>query len=369
MTIDFDAVRDVLTDALLAQLGEEVDLIFQYGSLLKGNTHRYSDMDISYVPVHESTGEAITVLVADILFDLYPLCWSRLAQMAEFRDMSGTILAHSRIVYARTPQAARRFEELAERLRHLQTPAARPAMLRLAHELFQKTGYDYYLLRTQVAKGHFLSSMRHGQQIVDTVLHSLAACNQRSIDTRKLPEVLTLPRLPEGLVETIGQVNEAATPEALLIACERLLDTTRDLLLAEQQAVHRTQATYPEVLRAAYPELKADLQRVLIACERQDRYLLNSKLLSFYHELAVHISIASRGVEYSGFNTLAEYEPDFEVLGFPALLPLAVAGDFAELHRQCLVFDEHLRRFLVEHGVALNVFTSLDELREFLAAA
>lgn len=366
MTIDFEAARDVLVDALLSRLGEEVDLIFQYGSLLKGNTHRYSDMDISYVPVHESTGEAITVLVDEILFDLYPLRWSRLAQMAEFRDMSGTILAYSRIVYERTPEAGNRFRALADRLQYLQTPAARPQMLRLAHELFQKSGYDYYLLRTQVAKGHFLSSMRHAQQIVDTVLHSLAACNQRSIDTRKLPEVWTLPRLPEGLAHTIEEVNGAVTPEALLAACERLLDTTRNLLLAEQQVVHRTQATYPEVLRAAYPELKADLQRVLIACERQDRYLLNSKLLSFYHELAVHISIADRGVEYSGFNTLAEYEPDFVALGFPALLPLAVAGDFAELYRQCLIFDEHLRRFLVERGVALNAFDTVDELRGFL---
>ncbi len=368
MTIDYEAVRDVLTDALLTRFGDEVDLIFQYGSLLKGNTHRYSDMDMSYVPVHESTGKSITVMVEDILFDLYPLRWSRLAQMAEFRDMSGTILAYSRIVYERTPEAGDRFRTLADRLRELQTPAARPEMLRLAHELFQNTGYDYYLLRTQVAKGHFLASMRHGQQIVDTVLHALAACNQRSIDTRKMAEVLTLPRLPEGLVETIEQVNGAATADALLVACEQLLSITRNLLLAEQQAVHRTKATFPEALRAAYPELKADLQRILIACERQDRYLLNSKLLSFYHELAVHISIASRGVEYSGFNTLAEYEPDFVALGFPALLPLAVAGDFAELYRQCLVFDEHLRRFLVEHGVALNAFDTLDELRDFLKA-
>ncbi|MBI3960811.1 MAG: hypothetical protein HY328_18525 [Chloroflexi bacterium] len=367
MTRDLELVRDVLQEALLARLGEEVDLIFQYGSLIKGNTHRYSDLDISYVPVHESTRESITVMVDDILCDLYPLRWSRLEEMAEFRDMSGTVLQHSRIVYQRTPGAGRRFHALTARLLDLQKPQARAAMLKLSHEIFQKTGYDYYLLRAQAATGHFPACFRHGQKILHTTLHALAVCNQRSIDTRKMSEVLTLPRLPDGFAEAVERINTAADPKALLAACEVLLETTRNLLLCEQHEACRSETTYPDVLRAAYPELKADLQRVLIACERQDRFLLNSKLASFYHELAIHITRAITGVEYSDFNSLAEYEQDFVAWGFPALFPLAAAGDFAELHRQCLVFDQHLRRFLTENGVALNTFASLDELRDYLA--
>ncbi len=368
MTIAFAAVRDVLVDALVVRLGDEVDLIFQYGSLLKGNTHRYSDMDISYVPVHDATGTSITVMVDDILCDLYPLRWSRLEEMAEFRDLSGTILQHSRIVYQRNPEAGGRFRALTDRLHQLQQPTARAEMLKLAHEIFQQTGYDYYLLHTQAAAGHFPACFRQGQKILHTVLHALAACNQRSIDTRKMPEVLSLPRLPVGFAETVEHINAAPHPAALLAACETLLGTTRDLLLSEQQAVRGRDATYPEVLDSAYPELKADLQGVLVACERQDRFLLNSKLNSFYHELAIHIAIAETGVAYSDFNSLAEYEQDFVAWGFPALLPLAVAGDFAELHRQCLVFDEHLRCFLTERGVGLNCFASAEELREYLAA-
>lgn len=368
MTIDLEAVRDVLVDALLARLGDEVDLIFQYGSLLKGNTHRYSDMDISYVPVHESTGQAITVLVADILFDLYPLRWSRLEEMAEFRDMSGTVLHHSRIVYQRTPAAGERFRGLAARLHELQQPPARAHMLRLAQELFQKTGYDYYLLQRQAGRAHMPSCLHHAQRILHGVLHALAACNQRSIDTRKMAEVLTLPRLPQHLAESVERLNAARTPDAVLAACETLLETTRALLVQEQQATRRVDATFPAVLAAAYPELKGDLQRVLIACERQDRFLLNSKLLSFYHELSIHVGIASTGIDYSDFNTLEEYEQDFTALGFPPLFPLAVAGEFEELHRRCIAFDEHLRGYLRGHGVALNDFASLEELQAFLVS-
>jgi len=55
MGVDTHAIIDVLKDALLHELRDEVDLIFRYGSQLKNATHQYSDLDISFVPVHETT--------------------------------------------------------------------------------------------------------------------------------------------------------------------------------------------------------------------------------------------------------------------------------------------------------------------------
>ena len=63
MAADLNHITEVLKDALLRDLGDEVDLIFRYGSHLTGTTHAYSDLDISYVPVHESTHHSITVMV------------------------------------------------------------------------------------------------------------------------------------------------------------------------------------------------------------------------------------------------------------------------------------------------------------------
>ena len=55
MAIDIARITDVLKNALLRELGDEVELIFCYGSYLKGTAHKYSDLDISYVPAREST--------------------------------------------------------------------------------------------------------------------------------------------------------------------------------------------------------------------------------------------------------------------------------------------------------------------------
>ena len=364
MAIAMMRINEMLKDALLRDLGDEVELIFRYGSYLNGTTHKYSDLDISYVPVHESTWDSITVLVDDMMIDFYPIHWSRLERMANFDDVSCTVLLKSQIVYQRSETAAERFRALTARLRALQQPDARPAMLRKAQEIFQGIGYQYYLLRQQAALGHQLSCLQHARNILKAILHCLMVCNQACIDTRKLAQVLALPKLPVGLAETVDRVTKATEPGELLSACETLLHTTRDLLLVEQQLVQRSATTFPAVFDAAYPELKGDLQHIMLACERQDMFNLN--LMSLYHELMVHMAQAFTGIEYSSFNSLAEYEQDLVALGFPDLLPYVVAGDFAGLYQQCQAFDQRLQQFLTEHSVALNAFATLDDLQKYL---
>ncbi len=155
-----------MKDALLRKLGDEVDLIFLYGSQIKGATNLYSDVDISYTPVHETTWECITVMIGETLVDLYPMHWSKLDQMSEFRDVSSSVFLNHRIIYQRTPAAAQRMEALAERLHMLQQPAARPEMLRRAQEIFQSVGYDYYLLQITSRAGSQTGSMQHAHSIV-----------------------------------------------------------------------------------------------------------------------------------------------------------------------------------------------------------
>ena len=75
---------------------------------------------------------------------------------------------------------------------------------------------------------------------------------------------------------------------------------------------------------------------------------------------------AFTGIAYSDFNSLTEYEQNLVALGFPALLPHVVSGDFVALHRACLAFDQHLQRFLRDHAVQLNAFDSIDALQEYL---
>lgn len=367
MTIDLTHLTQVMTDALLRDLGDEVELIFRYGSFLNGNTHAYSDLDISYVPVRESTGHHITVTVDEMLCDLYPIHWSQLESMARFENISSTVLLTYQVIYQRSAAAAERLQQLADQLRAALQPAAHQAMVRKAHEYFQRTGYPFYLLQQQAAMGNQLACLQQAQSIVGTVVHSLAIYNQRVVDTRKLDQILALPKLPADFATTVTWVTNATDPDGLSAACEELLNTTHALLLAEQRQCPDREATYVSAFGAGYPELKGDLQHILLACERQDRFSLNRLLVSLYHELSLATANAETGISYSGFNSLADYEQDFVALGFPPLISYLESADFDELYRQTLVFDEHLQRFLVGHGAPLYTFATVAELERHLA--
>jgi hypothetical protein len=366
VTLDAERVTRILVDELVRRHADEVDLVFRYGSLLQGSAHRYSDLDISWVPASADTWDAITVMVDDVLVDCYPIHWSVLERMSELQHVSCAILLHGRIVHRRSDAAAARFAALGERLRAVQLPAERPAMVRRALERFTAVGYPHYLLTRAARDAHVLAALQEAAAIRDIVLHCLALVNQAPVDTRRRAEVLALPVLPRGLAEALSQLDAAGDAAELLAAIDTLLDTTRALLVAEQATLVR-ETSFADAFRAAYPELKGDLQHVLLACERGAASPL--ELVSIQRELMAHLALALDGIEPSAFNALPDYERDLAALGFPDLLDPALGHDAATLHARVRAFDEHLRAFLVERGVDLCTFATPDDLKAGLAQA
>lgn len=366
MAVDLMQLTHLMQATLLRDLGDEVELIFRYGSQVKGNTHAYSDLDISYVPVHETTGHHITVLVDDMLCDLYPIRWSQLESMARFDNVSSTVLLNYQILYQKSDVAAARMETLAEQLRTLLQPAARPSMLAKAQEYFQRIGYPYYLLREQAAAGHPLATLHQSQQILNLIFHTLALYNQQCIDTRKVEQVLALPHLPSGFAETVDRLLHTIKPEEMLQGCEQLIESTRKFLLTAQQQQRTSETSFRTAFGAGYPEFKGDLQHLLLACEREDHFGVRRLLVSLYHELALVLAQGSTGIRYTGFNSLADYEASLMALGFPALLPYVEAEDFVGLQRQCLAFDRELQQFMATHAVDTYAYAKLEGLRAAL---
>ncbi|MFW6313675.1 MAG: hypothetical protein ACOC2N_07310 [Spirochaetota bacterium] len=122
-----DDLAELVVSTSVERLGDEVQLVFHYGSTVHGGTQRWSDLDFSYVPRHPTTWESITVLVDDILFDLYPLQWETLERMAEHDDWRATILADLEVVHAASDEVRTRLERLIRRHHELEQPEARPS--------------------------------------------------------------------------------------------------------------------------------------------------------------------------------------------------------------------------------------------------
>lgn len=366
MITDPERAIELATTALLDELGQEVDLIFRFGSMTKGTTHRYSDLDIAFIPVQADRWYSITVLVDETLLDLFALTWPRLESWAEFDDMRGSVILEGEVIYARNEAAAARWQALVDRMTGWLASEARGEMLDKSLAIFQRAGYPFYLLEEQAEQGNQLAALFHARAVRDIVVHSVAVANQRAIDTRKMEQVTALPRQPQGFAAKLERMNDATVPDDLLQAARALMGSSRTWLLAEQREVQAKPASFPAVFDSAYPELKADLQHIMLAAEREEATGLG--MMSFYHELMIHMAWATSGVGYGSFNSLADYEQDLVGLGFPTLLPYLEAGDFVGLRAACDRFDARLQSYLLENGAKLNAFASLDELEAWLAS-
>jgi hypothetical protein len=363
-----DTVARAITDELVRRAGDEVDLVFRYGSAIRGGEHRFSDLDMSWVPRAPSRWDSITVLVDDTLFDLYPLHWPTLERMAEWDDWRATILHDYLIVYESSAAAGDRFRALAARHAELELPIAKPAMVRKALAAFERVGYDYYQLCRHTRAADLGGAQRHANGVVQTLFHALVLVNQSRADTRKIEQMAALRRTPEGLVGLVERICGATTCAEVVSAVDELLESVRVILLAEQAEHLRVDSPYAEVLRGAYPELRADLQRVILACERRDPLSAHTKLYSYLHELHIHLSQAADGVDFGSFNSMSEYLHPLSRRGFPDLIAPLVAGRFDELARSCDTFDRMLRDYLGELDVSLNAFPSISELEEAMGA-
>ncbi len=364
MIADPERAIELATIALLDELGQEVDLIFRFGSMTKGTTHRYSDLDVAFIPAEDDRWYSITVLIDDTLLDLFALPWPRLESWAEFDDMRGSVILEGEIIYARNEATAARWQGLVDRMTELLAPESRRVMLDKALAIFERAGYPFYLLQEQAEQGNQLAALYHARAVLDIVTHSVAVANQRAVDTRKMEQVTALPRQPEAFAANLARLTDAAAPADLLQAASALLQSSRAWLLAEQREVQAQPANFPAVFDNAYPELKADLQKIMLAAEQENATGLG--LMSLYHELMIHMAWATSGVGYGSFNSLADYEQDLVELGFPALLPYVEAGDCVGLRAACDRFDARLQSYLTEHGASLNAFASLDELEAWL---
>ncbi len=85
------------------------------------------------------------------------------------------------------------------------------------------------------------------------------------------------------------------------------------------------------------------------------------------HEVAQFLYASEGGP--GGFSVLsgyADYESTYDRHGLPDLVGLASSGDLDELRMATDVFDTTIRELIRTHGVALNDFTSIEEMTDEL---
>ena len=126
MTYDLTQERDKLTNWLIETITthykNDVALVVVHDHLVLPTDGFKKAFDY-FVPVDTPEAEARvndlarTFIIHDIGLDLYPRSWKRLEGMTRLEDYNTGVLADARILYSRTPEDAKRFQNLQAALR------------------------------------------------------------------------------------------------------------------------------------------------------------------------------------------------------------------------------------------------------------
>ena len=276
LTCDLTAERDKLTrwllDTIETQYKDDVALVLVHDHLVLPGDGFKKAFDY-FVPVdtpeaeHRAGQLARTFIIHDIGLDLYPRSWQRLEGMTRLEDSNTCVLADARILYSRTPEDARRFEELQAQLRaNLQDTAF---MYQKALEYLDQA-MDLY--RTMIFKDDMASLRLAAGYISNNLAIALACLNHTYLHNSqqdKLEELARLPQMPEGLLPLMEGLIRLHTADELKERCYRLILLVRRFMEKEPAASAATSYGLSD-LADWYKELAYTWRRVRYYAEQGD---------------------------------------------------------------------------------------------------
>ena len=357
----------LLVARLRELMGDELDVVFLYGSRLKGTTRRHSDFDLSFIP-REGASKCtnLTVSVGGVLFDLYPIGWDGMERLAGFDNPSTSLLFCTEVVYVRDESVRARFDALRTRAEELMSPAGHDTMAHKALELFRKLGPDHYLLTAQVAADDLFTAKHRVMRLLAGLSHCLAVLNQTAVDTRRPENLLALPKRPSALDTHLAVLVESTDVGAMQHAMTLLMQQTRALVLTELQDCVGGPLRLKDFFN--YPEARNALLAILDATERGNRYLALCVLTAWQNELAQVMTKLETGCDVPDDLLFPEIGTTYLTHGFPDLMPAVLAGDAAALKEGIAAYDALLRQFFLDNDVPLCDFTDNAALSDWLAA-
>lgn len=362
----------ILVEHALATHGEDIALIFYYGSYAKGTASPTSDLDIAYIPDEGKAGTLYSSFVLDGLpYEFWPVSWRFLEDIAGAGGgrpwpVAHSLLAYARVLHARSAADLRRFEALRARSAALTQPEARPAMLQRSVEEYKTLAFRLNHLRQAAGSGDGASLRFAAWPVVHSLLACLGLLNQQPLD-RGWAESLedgVLPRAPERLREGVEAVvfgpSESALPEAM-----RLVEETRRLLV-KAHVEQAAPVTAAELFADFYPYVYEYRQKILAACERGDRFTAAQSAYLLQKDIAQLLHQVVTGVYPGDLYLAGDYKDAYTAAELPDMLEAAAAGDLAEVAVRARLLDERFRAWLSAHGIATNELADDDDLRRFL---
>ena len=347
MTYDLTQERDKLTNWLIETITKhyknDVALVVVHDHLVLPTDGFKKAFDY-FVPVDTPEAEARvndlarTFIIHDIGLDLYPRSWKRLEGMTRLEDYNTGVLADARILYSRTPEDAKRFQNLQAALR---------ANLQDASFMYQKAlehleqAQELYL--TMIFKDDLASLRLAASSIANELAIAVACLNHTYLHNSqqdKLQELAAMPNKPDGLWDLMAQQIHLATSASLKENCYHLISLMRSFIETEPAAAAESAYSLQD-LAEWYKELSYTWRRV--------RYYAAQGDAQRVYEWASYLQMELNWVQ------------DEFCIADLSVLDHFNADDLSSFAAFCNEKEQYLLQFMKDGGVTVSFYTCVDD--------
>lgn len=244
----------------------DIDLLVLYGSYVNGNTHAKSDVDLFYVPKTSRSQELCkTYLIQDVGYDLFPISWERLENIARLNEFLIPLLVKGKVLYAQSPKEASRFIQLQNQATTYLNDSqyrAKVAKQRI-DEATQRLG------KMSLLSNHSMilqESICRIEECIDAVLLSRGIVHLNGIRNFS-KDIAQVHDFPTGLTDVFDALPHQKDPSICLsLVLEGMRIATS--FISNEAPVTKT----PNVddLTAFYQEAISTYHKVLAACDAED---------------------------------------------------------------------------------------------------
>ena len=300
-----------------------------------------------FIPATDRGYECATTFILDgVGHDLYPRSWDRINNMAMFDDDFHNGLADGIILYARSEEDRKQFEDYRQKqLANLNNPhfmyGKALEKLDAAMNLYSSMMFEDQLYQIRMSAGYITLFLGH----------AVAFINGQYFKQRlELPtiELALMDKLPAAFIETFEAIIEADTTELLKSLCYEIIKSTRDFLIESRpeisnQSKENTAIDYHN-LAEWYQEGSLAFRRMYIHCDEGNYKRVIGDALTIQNE----------------FNIIRE---EFDLKPMDLLSPFN-SKDLTDFKMNAKNIEAYIIDTIEQHGVTINAYETLDEFLE-----
>lgn len=297
-----------------------------------------------YIPAtSRANGLARTFIIDGIGYDLFPMSWERIENMADVKEYNTTCLADAEILYARNDDDRQRFISLQAKLKaNLQNPHY---MYNRALEWFS-TVMDIYW--EMLFEENLYKVRENAGHICDLLSISVASVNRRYFkhgQTDQIEELSSMDKVPVDFIELYKHIVHAETADEQKKLCHDIIASTRTFLKQnDKNAVKKISAPEFSELAIWYQELCYTWRRIYHWCDRNDP--VNAYIWSCFLQKEVDEVCAEFGLR------------ELDILG------AFNSDDLSSFRRHAEFIEQKIIGAIKAAGVQIESYASVEEFLE-----